>query len=66
MLVDLTRMKKPSYVIADERNWRASVRQPSQPDPAEFFGNTMNEYEKVRVLCGQIYDNLIPLFELKK
>ena len=51
MLVDLTRMKKPSYVITDERNWRASVRQPSQPDPAEFFGNIMNEYEKVRVLC---------------
>ncbi|RGB23292.1 hypothetical protein C1646_677219 [Rhizophagus diaphanus] len=47
MLVDLTRMKKPSYVITDERNWRASVRQPSQPDPADFFGSIMNEYEKV-------------------
>ena len=54
MLIDLTMMKRPKYVTLDERSWRASIRQPTQPDPANFFGDLMNEYEKVRVLCCYI------------
>lgn len=50
MLIDLTRMKRPTYITVDKRSWRASIRQPVQPDLASFFGDIMNEYEKVRVL----------------
>ncbi|CAG8593354.1 8239_t:CDS:10 [Acaulospora morrowiae] len=47
MMIDLTIMKRPTYVTVDERRWRASIRQPVQLDPASFFGDIMNEYEKV-------------------
>ncbi|CAB4428947.1 unnamed protein product [Rhizophagus irregularis] len=47
MLIDLTRMKRPTYITVDKRSWRASIRQPVQPDLASFFGDIMNEYEKV-------------------
>ncbi|EXX72894.1 hypothetical protein RirG_065030 [Rhizophagus irregularis DAOM 197198w] len=40
-------MKRPTYITVDKRSWRASIRQPVQPDLASFFGDIMNEYEKV-------------------
>lgn len=50
MLIDLTKMKKPNYVTTDERSWRSAIRQISQPDPPDFFGKILNEYEKVMPL----------------
>ena len=48
MLIDLSKMERPSYLSSiNEHNWRASVRQQSQPNPPNFFRDIMNEYEKV-------------------
>ncbi|GES85098.1 hypothetical protein GLOIN_2v1837963 [Rhizophagus clarus] len=47
MLIDLTNMRKPLYVSADERSWRAAIRQPDKPNIASFFRDVMDEYEMV-------------------
>ncbi|CAG8683240.1 5240_t:CDS:10, partial [Funneliformis mosseae] len=60
MFIDMTRMKKPSYLDIDERKWRASVRQPKQPVPPSFFGEIMDEYEReindIDELRSKFYD----------
>ncbi|CAB4487463.1 unnamed protein product [Rhizophagus irregularis] len=47
MLIDLTNMKKPLYVLTDERNWRTAVRQPIKPKISSFFRDVMDDYEMV-------------------
>ncbi|CAG8696059.1 16169_t:CDS:10, partial [Funneliformis caledonium] len=49
MLIDLTRMKRPTYITVDERSWRASIRQPAQPDLTSFFGDIMKNYERMHM-----------------
>ena len=48
MHINLSKMERPSYLSSiNEHNWRASVRQQSQPNLPNFFRDIMDEYEKV-------------------
>ncbi|EXX67772.1 hypothetical protein RirG_111290 [Rhizophagus irregularis DAOM 197198w] len=57
-------MKKPLYVLTDERNWRTAVRQPIKPKISSFFRDVMDDYEMVIVLRHLVIND-IDLLRLK-